>query len=70
MEVESGLESQTRAVREVGPGLLLPDDDEAVWAMLRELYRLDIANLTPVRALVMLNEWQSRLRTGDWRANA
>jgi hypothetical protein len=27
------------------------------------------AKLTPVQALVMLNEWQGRLRTGDWRAN-
>jgi hypothetical protein len=30
--------------------------------VLRELYRLDIANLTPVQALVALNEWQGWLR--------
>jgi DNA mismatch repair protein MutS len=42
--------------------LLVPADDEIVWAVLRELFGLDIANLTPVRALVTLNEWQQRLR--------
>jgi DNA mismatch repair protein MutS len=51
-----------KVVREVGRGVLLPADDEAVWAVLRELYGLDIANLTPVQALVALNEWQGRLR--------
>lgn len=52
------------AVREVDRGLLLPTDDKEVWAVVHELYGLDIANLTPVQALVMLNEWQGRLRTG------
>jgi DNA mismatch repair protein MutS len=50
------------AVREVGDGLMVPDDDKAVWRVVRELYRLDIANMTPVQALVMLNAWQSQLR--------
>jgi DNA mismatch repair protein MutS len=51
-----------KVVREVGEGLLLPADDEAVWRVVRELYGLDIANLTPVQALVTLNAWQSRLK--------
>jgi hypothetical protein len=42
--------------------MLVPADDEAVWRVIRELYSLDIANLTPVQALVTLNEWQGRLR--------
>jgi DNA mismatch repair protein MutS len=62
LEAGSDLEPRTRTVREVGPGLLLPADDGAVWAVLRELYRLDIANLTPVQALVLLNQWQAHLR--------
>jgi DNA mismatch repair protein MutS len=49
-------------VKEGGEQLLLPADDEAVWAVLRELYGLDIANLTPVQALVALNELQGRLK--------
>ena len=36
------------------------------WAFLRtvirELFGVDVANLTPVQALVRLNEWQRRLR--------
>jgi DNA mismatch repair protein MutS len=40
----------------------VPADDAAIWAVLRELFGLDIANLTPVQALVVLNEWQQRLR--------
>ncbi len=51
-----------KVVREVGEGLLLAGDDEAAWAVLRDLYRLDIANMTPVQALIALNEWQTKLR--------
>ena len=51
-----------KIVREVATGLLLAGDDEAAWAILRDLYRLDIANMTPVQALVTLNEWQTSLR--------
>ena len=51
-----------RIVREVTDGLWVPADDEAVWHVVRRLYRLDIANLTPVQALVILNEWQGLLR--------
>jgi DNA mismatch repair protein MutS len=58
-------ERAIQAVREVRDGLMVPDDDEAVWRVVRELYRLDIANMTPVQALVMLNAWQSRLRGAE-----
>lgn len=72
-EVMARLESKARkgerepdravkVVREVAEGLLLAGDDEAAWAILRDLYRLDIANMTPVQALVTLNEWQASLR--------
>jgi DNA mismatch repair protein MutS len=40
-----------------------PADEEAVWAVLRELYGLDIANLTPVQALVILNRLQGLIRS-------
>ena len=39
-------------------------DVETALAVLQEVYGLDIANLTPVQALVVLNELQQRLR-GD-----
>jgi DNA mismatch repair protein MutS len=42
--------------------LLLPVDDAALREVIRELFGVDIANLTPVQALVRLNEWQRRLR--------
>jgi len=61
----SSLVPRTRALREVGDGLLVPADDEVVWQVICELYSLDIANLTPVQALVMLNEWQGRLRRAE-----
>jgi DNA mismatch repair protein MutS len=62
--LETGWQPAVQVAREVGERLLLPADDKAVWDVLRELYRLDIANLTPVQALVALNELQGRLR-GD-----
>ena len=62
-EREAGGEGALQVMREVGEGLLIPTDDQVAWAILRELYRLDIANMTPVQALVMLNEWQARLRS-------
>jgi DNA mismatch repair protein MutS len=34
---------------------------ETLWALLQELSTLDIANMTPVQALVLLNELQARL---------
>jgi len=55
-------ERAVKAVRRVGERLLLPTDDKVVWALLRELYGLDIANLTPVQALVVLNELQGKLK--------
>jgi DNA mismatch repair protein MutS len=36
-------------------------EEATVWTLLHELYRLDIANMTPVQALVVLNELQARL---------
>jgi hypothetical protein len=41
---------------------LLPADDLALREVIRELFGVDVANLTPVQALVRLNEWQKRLR--------
>jgi len=63
-------EQRARAVRESGvlylpvdaPPGRLPTDEETIWAVLRELFGLDIANLTPVQALVILNELQDRLK--------
>jgi DNA mismatch repair protein MutS len=42
--------------------LLLPDDDAALRSIVHELFSLDIANMTPVQALVRLNDWQLQLR--------
>jgi DNA mismatch repair protein MutS len=60
-----GKEPAIQAVKEVGDGLMVPEEDEAVWRVVRELYHLDIANMTPVQALVILNAWQSRLRGAE-----
>jgi DNA mismatch repair protein MutS len=49
-------------LREIGEGLMVPTDDELVWSVVRELYRFDIANLTPVQALVALHEMQKQLK--------
>ncbi len=53
---------EERAVWEVDTGLLVPKDESAAQEVLREIYRVDIGNLTPVRALVLLNELQGKLR--------
>jgi DNA mismatch repair protein MutS len=42
--------------------LLLPADDAALREVLGELFGIDVANLTPIQALVQLNDWQRRLR--------
>ncbi len=63
-------EQKARAVREVGalylpadaPPGQPPADEEMIWAVLCELFGLDIANLTPVQALVILNDLQDRLK--------
>jgi DNA mismatch repair protein MutS len=69
--LESAQEHESASLREISPRyltkgvqdhLLVPGDDEIIWAVLRELFGLDIANLTPVQALVVLNEMQQRLR--------
>lgn len=52
------------ALRPVDDETLLPADDALIWGLIRELVRLDVANLTPVEALVRLNEWQLKLRDG------
>jgi DNA mismatch repair protein MutS len=66
-----GNEDPARALREIEPPypagragepLLIPADDEAIWLVLRQLFGLDIANLTPVQALLVLNELQQHLR--------
>ena len=36
-------------------------DQARLWTILHELTNLDIANMTPVQALVVLNELQSKL---------
>lgn len=59
---EIGLPYLARRAQE---SLLVPADDEAIWMVVRELFGLDIANLTPVQALVILNELQGQLRGGD-----
>jgi DNA mismatch repair protein MutS len=69
--LESAKEQGPVSLREISPPyltkgvqdhLLVPADDEIIWAVLRELFGLDIANLTPVQALVVLNKLQQRLR--------
>jgi len=68
---EAGERREVEAVYPVGrrPGdLLVPVDDEAVWAVVQEVFGLDIGNLTPVQALVLLNELQQRLRESLRRA--
>jgi hypothetical protein len=58
------LSKETPAPYVVGPEeeLLLPADDAALREVIRALFSVDVANLTPVQALVQLNEWQRRLR--------
>jgi DNA mismatch repair protein MutS len=73
--LESTQEQGPVSLREISPPyltemvqdhLLVPADDEIIWAVLRELFGLDIANLTPVQALVVLNEMQQRLRGEEY----
>lgn len=58
---EAGGQS-TQAVREAVEELQVPGDDQTKAEVIDELCNLDIAHLTPVQALVALNEWQGRLR--------
>jgi hypothetical protein len=48
-----------------GEPLLLPGDDAALREVIRALFSTDVANITPVEALVRLNEWQKQLRGED-----
>ncbi len=50
------------AVEQETETLLLPVDDVALRRVVGELFRLNVANLTPVQALVRLNEWQRQLK--------
>ncbi len=49
-------------VRPGEPGEVYPADGDLLWVVARRLFGLDIANLTPVQALVILNELQQQLR--------
>jgi DNA mismatch repair protein MutS len=53
--------SELWALQESARTLLRTVDDQIVWVTLQELCHLDIANMTPVQALVTLNELQKRL---------
>ncbi len=46
-----------------GPYFPLPVEEQQLWAVLQDLYQLDVANLTPMDALIHLNEWQQRLKS-------
>lgn len=37
-------------------------DEADAWQIIADLYRLDIANLTPLKALMQLNRWQQTLK--------
>ncbi len=68
-KAEKGYASQPLTLREVTPkpdSLLIPTNDQAIWEVVREIFRVDIANMTPVQALVFLNELQRKLK-GDYR---
>lgn len=43
------------------PGLLQGIDEATLWAALRQLMQIDVANITPVQALIALNELQQCL---------
>ncbi|MFN2225440.1 MAG: DNA mismatch repair protein MutS, partial [Anaerolineae bacterium] len=55
-------QEQGTAVREDSSEYTVPGRGNEVGRVIRELCAVDIANLTPVQALVALNEWQARLR--------
>ncbi len=57
--------AEVRPLYRTGGEMLAGADDELAWAVLRELFRLDVANLTPMRALLLVNEWQQRLRQDE-----
>jgi DNA mismatch repair protein MutS len=68
-KAEKGYAPQPLTLREVTPkpeSLLLPAKDQAIWEVVREIFRVDIANITPVQALILLNELQRKLK-GDYR---
>jgi DNA mismatch repair protein MutS len=59
------LDQEISEVLPIRPGEaeeVYPADGELLWVVARRLFGLDIANLTPVQALVILNELQQQLR--------
>jgi hypothetical protein len=58
----SGPLKETRTAYLLGEELLLPAGDATLREVVCELFQADVANMTPVRALVLLNQWQGRLR--------
>jgi DNA mismatch repair protein MutS len=48
----------------IGNKLLVSDNDPLIWEIADALYQLDIANLTPIEALMQLNQWQQDLKQG------
>jgi len=68
-KAEKSYAPQPLTLREVTPkpdSLLIPTNDQAIWEVVREIFRVDIANMTPVQALILLNELQRKLK-GDYR---
>jgi DNA mismatch repair protein MutS len=72
-QAEASQVAPGRVVQEIEPPYLargeepwpVARDEQAIWMVVRHLFGLDIANLTPVQALVVLNELQQQLRGGD-----
>jgi DNA mismatch repair protein MutS len=71
LERERGAARDLVEVREPRqPYVVAPDDEagllhvdaEALREVLRELFGADVANMTPLRALVQVHDWQRRLR--------
>jgi DNA mismatch repair protein MutS len=58
-------EQPVGVVREAGEPFLLPGGDGAIRRVVGEIRNLDIANMTPVQALVALNEWQKELKESE-----
>ncbi|MEM7030333.1 MAG: DNA mismatch repair protein MutS [Chloroflexota bacterium] len=44
---------------------VLQTPQSQIWAIIESLYQLDVANITPIDALVQLNQWQQTLKQGD-----
>jgi DNA mismatch repair protein MutS len=68
VELDGGVQRLSKESREpyvVERGqdeLLLPAGDAALRKVIRELFSVDVANLTPLEALLRLNDWQQQVR--------